>query len=245
MNLWVQETLLAGTRQAIVHHEDCPICTKRITKGSSDDLWFGPVITVEAARDVSYGRWGVSMRSECRCVRAAMVENAAANEAKAVAKKAKEVAALKAGKNVGAKSSPVSRYSAMATAAVAILTVSLFVFPALSVVEAGSPSASPFLLTNNSPIPLTDVRAECSVELHPAAIHLQDVHQQLAGRMDSKNRVTIPCFQNSGGAVPQTNGVTVHVTVKYAVFGIRHVQQTFSFVAARNSQGFCHWVYKS
>lgn len=245
MNFWVQETLLAGTRQAIVHHEDCPICTKRITKGSSDDLWFGPAITLDVARDISYGRWGVSMRSECRCVRTAIVENTAANEAKVAAKKVKEAAAVKASKNRGAKSSPVSRYSAMATAAVAILTVSLFVFPALSVVEAGSPSGSPFLLTNDSPIPLTDVRAECTVELRQAAVHLQDVHQQLAGRMGSKNRVTIPCFQNSGGAVPQTNGVIVQVTVKYAVFGIRHVQQTFSFVAARNSEGFCHWVYKS
>jgi len=254
MNFWVQETLLAGTRQAIVHLEDCPICAKRITKGSSDDKWSGPIGNLESARDHSYGLWGIAMRSECRCVRSAIADGligaAGSNDARASGKRAKkdkqEIGATgKAGKGKAAKSH-LSRYSVVGTAAVAVLTLSVFFFPALSVVEASGPSRSstPFLLANDSPIPLTDVHAECTVELQPAAVKLQSVQQEIAGRLDSKNQVTIPCFQSSGGAVPQTSGVTVKVTVKYAVFGIRHLTQKFSFVAARNTDGYCRWVYK-
>jgi hypothetical protein len=246
MNFWVQETLLAGTRQSIVHLEDCPICAKRITKGSSDDKWSGPITSLESARDLSYGLWGIAMRSECRCVRSAiadgLISTGGSNDAKA--KKHKKDGKAKRGKSA---KSHWSRYSVVGTAAVAILTISVFFFPALSVVEASGPSRSstPFLLANDSPIPLTDVHAECTVELQPASVKLQSVQKEIAGRLDSKNRVTIPCFQSSGGGVPQTSGVIVNVTVKYAVFGIRHLQQKFSFVAARTTDGYCRWVYKT
>jgi len=39
-------------------------------------------------------------------------------------------------------------------------------------------------------------------------------------------------------------GVTLEVTVNFAVFGIGHVKQKFSFVAARNNDGICRWVQK-
>ncbi len=244
MNYWVQETMLVGTRQAIIHEENCPICVKRITKGSSDDHWLGPVATVRAAKDISYGLWAVAMRSECRCVRSAVVqaEEEARRKEKAEAEKPKHDTKAKPRKHTIA-----ARYSAFASAALVLLMITPFLFPALSVVEASSRtgSAGPFLLANDSPLPVTDVQADCTVELQPAAVRLQNNHQHVADRLSSRNQASIPCFQGSGGAVPQTNGVTVQVTVNYAVFGIGHLKQTFSFVAARTSDGLCRWVYKS
>ncbi len=245
MNYWVQETLLAGTRQAIIHEENCPICVKRITKGNSDDHWFGPVATVPAAKNISYGLWAVAMRSECRCVRNAVTlveEEEARKKEKAEAEKPKRNTKAKPSKHTIA-----ARYGAFAAAALVLLMITPFLFPALSVVEASSRTGStgPFLLANDSPLPITNVQADCTVELQPAAIRLQNNHQQIADRLSSKNQANIPCFQASGGAVPQTNGVTVQVTVNYAVFGIGHLKQTFSFVAARTSDGLCRWVYKS
>jgi hypothetical protein len=119
-------------------------------------------------------------------------------------------------------------------------------FPALTVVEASGPSGSstPFLLANSGPLPVTDVKAECTVELQPASIKLHNSHQDLADRLGAKKNVSIPCFQASGGSTPQTSGMTLHLTVNYAIFGIHHVQQTFSFVAARTTEGFCRWVQK-
>ena len=244
MTFWVQETQMAGTRQAIIHGEDCPICVKRITKGSSEDHWFGPIATVAAARDVSYGLWAVAMRSECRCVRVAEQKAAEADQLRKKEKAQKEKVAPSR-KSAGPKRHPAVRYGVPAAAALVLLMISPFLFPALSVVEASGQSATPFLLANNGPLPVTNVQAECTVELKPAAVRLQNVHQQIADHMGTRKQATIPCFQGSGGAVPQTSGVTVQVTVKYAVFGIGHLRQTFSFVAARTADGFCRWVYKS
>jgi hypothetical protein len=100
------------------------------------------------------------------------------------------------------------------------------------------------MLTNASPVAVTDLKAECSLELQPAAVHLKSSHQQLADRLSSSETVSIPCFKAAGGSIPQTSGITLHVTLNYAVLGLRHAKQTFQFVAARSSDGFCRWVPK-
>lgn len=263
MNYWVQEGSLGGARQAVIHLGDCPLCDEG-KNGAGQDRWYGPFDSLTSARDISDQLSGVAMRAECRCVRRVAAQPdlptmALLNEPlfrrpeppkekPGAEKKAKKVAKTGApnGKTRPSKIFHVAGYSFAGVAAVAILCVSLFAFPALSVVEAGNHagSSTPFLLANDSPIPLTDLNAECTVELQPAAVRLQNVHQQLADRLGSKNQVTFPCFQASGGSVPSTTGITMHVTVKYAVFGIQHVEQTFLFVAARNTEGFCHWVQK-
>ena len=264
-NFWVQEGTLGVARQAVIHLGDCPLCDEG-RRNSGNDRWYGPFATVIEARDISDQLSDIAMRSECRCTRRvvtidlpsiAMLNEPLFRRPEPVAPKAKardkEQEAKKAAKPDQkklkarkAKQTAAIRYGVIGTAAVLILSVSLFVFPALSVVEASShPETSPFLLTNDSFVPLSDLKAECTVELQPAAVRLQDLHQQLAGKLGSKNQVAIPCFQASGGAIPHTTGTTVQVRVEYAVFGIHHVEQTFSFVAARTTQGFCRWVYKS
>jgi len=259
MTYWVQDAPFGTLRQAVIHLGECPLCEEG-KKKNAQDQWYGPFETLDAARDISDGLTGIAMRAECRCARKAVAQDvptlAMLNEPlfrkpePPKEKKAKEAEGKKLAKAAAkgkGKSSHKARYAFIGVAAVVLLSVSLYVFPALSVVEASNHSASsaPFMIANDSPIPVTDLNADCTVELQPAAVRLQNTHQQLADRLGSKNNVTIPCFAASGGSVPQVNGVTVHVTVKYAVFGIHHVEQTFQFVAARTKDGFCRWVLKS
>ena len=261
MNYWVQDASLGGLRQAVIHLGDCSFCEDG-KKTNGQDRWYGPFDSLESARDISDELTGIAMRAECRCVRKVVEQDIPSlallneplfrkpeppKEKDTKSREARKSAKAKAkGKSGKFKSFYVAGYASLGVAAAAILTVSLFVFPALSVVQASSHSgaSTPFLLANDSPLPLTNLNAECTVELQPAAVRLQNSHQQLADRLSSKNNVTIPCFQGSGGSIPQTSGVTVQVTVNYAVFGIRHAQQTFSFVAARTNDGICRWVQK-
>jgi len=261
-NFWVQEAPLGTVRQAVIHLGDCPLCEEG-QKNNGQDRWYGPLASLSSARDISDQLTDIALRAECRCVRRVVSQDLSAlallNEPlfqrpSPVAdrktkkeQKAEKVAKAAAAKAKARKSKPskLPRYVVLGVSAAAILLVSLFVFPALSVVQAGSHGgSSPFLITNSSPLPLTNLNAECSVELQAASVSLQNSHLQLANRLGAKNEVTIPCFQSTGGAIPQTSGVTVRVTVNYAVFGIHHVQQTFSFVAARTSEGYCRWVLK-
>ena len=141
MNYWVQETLLAGTRQAILHEENCPICVKRITKGSSDDHWFGPIATVAAARNVSYGLWAVAMRSECRCVRSAVAQ--AETEETRKKEKAESEKSKRSGKGKPSKHTIAARYGTLAAAAMVLLVITPFLFPALSVGAPARPRYAP------------------------------------------------------------------------------------------------------
>jgi hypothetical protein len=262
MSYWVQENSL-GIRQAVIHLGECTLCEEG-SKNSKQDRWYGPFELLDAARDISDSLEGIAMRAECKCVRKNAVTDLpsvallneplfrrpeAPKENKAEREKEEKKSAKTAAKTAAKgkpKPSRNKRYAVAGVAAVIAFAVSLFIFPALTVVEASGPtgSSTPFLLTNSGPLPVTDVKTECTVELQPAAIKLHNSHQDLADRLASKKNVSIPCFQASGGSTPQTSGMTLHLTVNYAIFGIHHVQQTFSFVAARTTQGFCRWVQK-
>jgi len=264
---WVQEGSLGVGRQAIIHLGDCPLCDEG-RKAGAQDRWYGPFTSLTSARDISDQLADVAMRAECKCVRKNGAQDlptlALLNEplfrkpdpkpapkAKE-AEKAKEQEPRKSARTLAseakarkAKRIKIILCTAIGVAAVVAIAVSLFVVPAVSVVEAnGHAGASPFLLTNASPLPLSDVQAECSVELQPSAVNLHNSQQQLADSLGSKAQVTIPCFQGAGGAVPQIGGTTVHMKVKYAVFGIQHLEQDFAFVAARTPEGFAKWVLK-
>jgi hypothetical protein len=258
MSHWVHENSLA-IRQAVIHLGECTLCEEG-KKVSGQERWYGPFDSLDGARDISDSLEGIAMRAECKCVRKAVADApsvALLNEPlfrrpdppkdtkpeREEKKDTKSPAKRKPGK---AKPSHTKRYAVAGVAAVVVLTASLFLFPALTVVEASSHSGSstPFLLTNDSPIPLTNVKAECTVELQTASVRLHNSHQDLADRLEAKKYVAIPCFQASGGSTPQISGMTLQLTVNYAIFGIHHVQQTFSFVAARTSEGFCRWVQK-
>lgn len=265
---WVQESSFGIGRQAIIHLGDCPLFEEG-RKTRSQDRSYGPFTSLGSAREISDQLSDIAMRAECKCIRKNSAQElptlALLNEplfrkphpkpAPKAAKepeKAKEQEPRKSARTLAAeakarkaKRAKTVRYSAIGVAAVVAIAVWLFVLPATSVVEASGQAAnSPFLLTNASPIPLSDVQAECSVDLQPSAVHLQNSQQQLADSLASKAQVTIPCFQGSGGAVPQLRGTVVHMTVKYSVFGIRHVGQDFAFVAARTPEGFAKWVLK-
>jgi hypothetical protein len=260
MSYWVQENSL-GIRQAVVHLGECNLCEEG-SKKSGQDRWFGPFESLDAARDISDSLEGIAMRAECKCVRKTVASDLPGiallneplfrrpeppKEKKAEKEKEEKKSAKTAAKGKGkSKPSRHKRYAIAGVAAVVAFAVSLFIFPALTVVEASSPSAgsTPFLLSNSGPLPITDVKAECTVELQPAAIKLHNSHQDLAERLGAKKNVSIPCFQASGGSTPQISGMTLRLTVNYAIFGIHHVQQTFSFVAARTTEGFCRWVQK-
>jgi hypothetical protein len=259
MSYWVHENSV-GIRQAVIHLGECTLCEEG-KKLSGQERWYGPFDSLDGARDISDSLEGIAMRAECKCVRKTVAdvpsvamlneplfrrpeppkENKAEREEKEKGKKSAKPAAKT--KSAKAKASRTKRYAAAGIAAVVVFTASIFLFPALSVVEAGNHSAStPFLLANDSPIPLTNIKAECTVELRTASVRLHNSHQDLADRLEAKKNVAIPCFQSSGGSTPQTSGMTLHLTVNYAIFGIHHVQQTFSFVAARTQEGFCRWV---
>jgi hypothetical protein len=265
---WVQEGSLGAGRQAIIHLGDCPLCDEgRNAKGQ--DRWYGPFTDLIAARDVSDQLSDLAMRSECRCVRKNAAQDlptlALLNEplfrkpnpkpaakAKEVEKeKAKEQEPRKSARVLAAeakarkaKRSKTIRYSSIGVAAAIALAVWIFVIPAVSVVEAANHGATaPFLLTNRSPLTLNNVQAECTVELQPSVVHSHN-GQQLTDTLDSKGQVTVPCFQAVGGATPQVRGAMVKMTVRYDVFGIRHVEQDFAFVAARTPEGYAKWVLK-
>jgi len=265
---WVQEGSLGVGRQAVIHLGDCPLCDEgRAAKGQ--DRWYGPFTDLISARDVSDQLTDLAMRAECRCVRKNSAQDlptlALLNEPlfrkpdPKLAPKAKEVEKEKAKEQESRKSARVLaaeakarkakraktiRYAAIGVAAAIVMTIALFVVPAVSVVEAGTHgTASPFLLTNRSPLTLNNVQAECTVELQPSVVHSRN-SQQLTDALGSKGQATLPCFQAVGGATPQVRGAMVKMTVKYDVFGIRHVEQDFAFVAARTPEGYAKWVLK-
>ncbi len=265
---WVQEGSLGVGRQAIIHLGDCPLCDDG-RKAGAQDRWYGPFASLISAREISDQLSDVAMRAECKCIRKNSAQDlptlALLNEplfrkpnpkpAPKAAKepeKTKEQEPRKSARTLAAeakarkaKRAKTIRYSAISVAAIVAIAIWLFVLPATSVVEAsGQIANSPFLLTNSSPIPLNDVQAECSVDLQPSAVHLQNSQAQLADSLGSKAQVAIPCFQSAGGAVPQLRGTVLHMTVKYSVFGIRHLGQDFAFVAARTPDGFAKWVLK-
>jgi len=271
-SFWIQEAPFGSVRQAVIHLGDCPLRDEARTNGGQDH-WYGPFEDLRAARETSDQLSDVAMRAECRCVRRLLpqdpaslatlnqplfykpapvpdrraAERLAREERKAKELEARKLAreAVKQEKARKAKRAKALRYGISGVAAAVLVVTSLLLFPEVSVVQASShPASSPFLITNDSPLPLTNLNADCSVEMQAASVQLHSSHAQLAERLGSKNQVTIPCFQGTGGTVPQTSGMTVHVTVSYAVLGIRHVQQSFSFVAARTSEGICRWVLK-
>ena len=255
---WVQETTFRGARRAIVHAADCQECEGRKYPGS--DQWHGPFQELSGARGTSDRLTGVAIRAECRCVRrgteadlprVALLNEPlfrrpepAPTERKPKAESAKPGTTQK--KRV-AKKRRSTRWQQGALIGSAILAISvlLLLVPALSVVEAKGHTSSPFLLANASHLAVTSVNADCSVELQPAAVHLQSSHHVLAARLAPQDQVNVPCFQPIGGTTPQTSGMKMQLRLSYVMLGIRHVEQTFTFVAARNSDGVCRWVEKS
>lgn len=257
---WLQETVFRGARRSIIHVADCPECETR--KYSSSDQWHGPFADLNYARERSDSLSGVAIRAECRCVRrgaeaelprmALLNEplfrrvQPAASERKSKAESAK-AAVPPQKKKPGAKKKAARRWQygvMIGSAATAVCLVLLFL-PALSVVQAKDHGSSPFLLANASHVAVTGLNADCSVELEPAAVHLQSSHHRLADRLGPDGEVSVPCFQTIGGATPQTSGMTMRLKLSYVMLGMRHVEQTFTFVAARNSDGVCRWVEKS
>lgn len=254
---WLQETVVRGARRAIIHVADCPECASR--KYSSDsEQWHGPYAGLNSAREQSDGLTGIAMRAECRCVRrdADLPSMALLNEPlfrrsepvkerkAAKAEPAKAAATKEKKRTAKKKASKRLRYGLLSAGAVLALCVAVFCFPAISVVEAAKPGPSPFLLTNAVYLPLTDLRADCSVVLEPAAVNLRSSHQQVAESLGPNGAVSIPCFKAVGGATPQAGGMTMQIRLSYAVLGVRHVGQTFTFVAARTTNGVSKWVEK-
>ena len=264
---WVQEGSLGAGRQAVIHLSDCQLCEDG-RKANRQVRWHGPFNSLPSARAISDQLSDIAMRAECRCVRKNVNQDVPAlallNEplfrkpdpkpapTAKEAEKAKEQEPRKSARETAAgakarraKRTRVIRYTAIGVAAAVIATLALFVFPAISVVEANAHSGqSPFLLTNSSLLPLSKIQAECSVALQPSAAQVHNIQLQLAESLGSKAQVTIPCFQGVGGATPQVRGAMIRMTVKYEVFGIRHLKQDFSFVAARTPDGFAKWVLK-
>jgi len=269
-NFWVQDAKVNGTRKAIIHLGSCPLCDEGSSGNSNPSLreWYGPFSNLESARRISDGLSEIAMRSECRCVRNAdaqiTVRAALLNEPLAVRKHetvkkkeqnlsaeiaaaaaAAEEAVTRSASEPARKANKTVLYSALGVSAAFVIAATVFLFPALSVVEASNHAdPAPFVLANDIPLAVTDLNADCSLTFGPTSAHLKDSHTQVTERLGSKSAVSVPCFQTGGGAVPQTGGVTLQVSVNYAVLGVRHVQQTFSFVAARTKDGFCRWVKK-
>jgi hypothetical protein len=254
---WLQETIVRGIRRAIIHLADCPECENR-SYASDTDQWHGPYAALNFARESSDKLTGIAMRAECRCVRreADLPSMALLNEPlfrrpepvkerkAAKAEPSKAVATKEKKRTAKKQTSKRLRYGLLGASAVLSFCVAVVCFPAISVVEAGKPGPSPFLLTNAMYLPLTDLQADCSVVLEPASVNLRSSHQQLADDLGPNGAVSIPCFKPVGGATPQTSGMTMHVKLSYAVLGVRHVDQTFTFVAARTTNGVSKWVEK-
>jgi len=255
---WLQETIIRGTRRAIIHVADCEECEGRKYPSDSDQ-WHGPYEALNFARESSDRLTGIAMRAECRCVRRVVETDlptmALLNEPlfrkpepvkprKAAKLETAKAAASKEKKRGKKKASKRLRYGLLSGSAVLSLCVALVCFPAISTVEASTPGPSPFLFTNATYVPVSNLRAECSVELQPAAVNLRNSHQQLAESLGPNGSVSIPCFKPVGGATPQTSGMTMNIRLSYAVLGIKHVGQTFTFVAARGTNGVSRWVEK-
>lgn len=259
-NFWVQEAPFGTGRQSVIHLGDCPLCEEGQKKAVAE-RWYGPFESIASARQISDQLNDVAMRAECRCVRRAVAPDVPAlallNEplfqrpAPVVEKNAKKQKQEKVAKTTEkrkpakAKRSRLPQYVAAGVAALAMSVVMLFVVPGVSVVEArGQQGSSPFLLANGGLLALGDVNAECAMEIPAASLKLKDAHAQVAKTLAKSKQATIPCFQMAGGDVPQTSGMILHMTVSYAVLGVHHLQQTFTFVAARTENGYCRWVLK-
>ncbi len=258
---WLQETVVRGARRAIIHASDCPECEGRKYPGS--DQWHGPFAELNYARESSDRLSGVAIRAECRCVRrgtetdlprVALLNEPLFRKPEPVAPQPKPKPKREAAKAASAtqkkttgKKKPSRRlqYGVLGGSAVMAICLVLLFVPALSVVEASDHASSPFLLANGSHLAVTDLAADCSVELQPAGISLRSTHQKLAERLAPNSQVGVPCFQAVGGSTPETRGMTMQLKLSYVMFGIRHVEQTFTFVAARNTNGICRWVEKS
>jgi len=268
MKLWIQESNNAGIRKVSLHLASCSHAQDRQQSGAaanSAEHWYGPFDGLGAARSASDSIPNVAIRSECQCVRRMLpkqprlvmedplfrrqqAQPASRPKAKPVAKAQPKTAAVATSRSATGKKPSRARRYVLAAAVVAVLAfgASLLMVPSLSVAQAATPAKSnlaSFYLQNSSPAAVTDVVAECHLEFKPAAISLKEAHDHVADRLDYKNQVSMPCFQ-SAGSIPQTNGMTLEVTVSYAVFGIRRTQQTFSFQAARTNEGIYRWFYR-
>lgn len=258
---WLQETVFRGARRAIIHASDCPECDGRQNPGN--DQWRGPFTDLTDARQNSDRLSGIAMRAECRCVRRGaetdLPRMALLNEPlfrkpepvvpepKRKREREKAKAAAPAKKKPAARKKAARRvqYGILAGSALMAICLAVLFIPALSVVEASDHAASPFLLANASHLAVTDLNADCSVGLQPAGVQLRSSHQKLTERLAPNSELSVPCFQAAGGNVPQTSGMTMQLRLSYVMFGIRHVEQTFTFVAARNTNGVYRWVEKS
>jgi hypothetical protein len=264
---WVVEATINRCRQAVIHYGErtnCDHARSVFQSESARSQWHGPFSSLPEARSVSDDLAGVALRSECHCVprtnatqprRLTKLSMPRLHQAEPAARPSVEVTAKKVEKKKPAAEAfaperkrprPTRKnlYPVAAVLAMVAAVVGLLLFPAVSVVEARNATRSPFELSNVTPVPVTNLKAECSMELLPAAVPLHSSREQLADRLGSSDRVSIPCFQAGGGAIPQTSGMTLRVTVEYAILGLHHVKQDFRFVAARTSEGFCRWVQK-
>ncbi len=257
---WLQESTMRGSRRAIIHVADCPVSSARWNTPTGDK-WHGPFAALSFVREKSDGLSGIAIRAECRCVRRGVETDlprmALLNEPlfrkpkpvptqKETSRESVRTAiALRKKPRAKKKLSKSLRYAMLTGTVCAVFAIALFCLPAISVVNATVRSSSPFLVANGGYLPITNLTVDCSVELQPAAVRLQSSHQRLADRLSPKDEVSVPCFQSVGGAIPQTSGMAVQVKLSYALLGIRHLAQSFTFVATRNQNGVCRWAEKS
>jgi len=268
MKLWIQESHNAGIRRVSIHLASCPQCESRkqeTVPGKDSEHWYGPFDGLTAARSASDSIPNVAIRSECQCIRRVLpkqprltledplfrqrqAQQPPRPRSKPTAKPQKVAVGSSVRATARAKKPSKARRYAWVAALAAVLMIggSLLALPSLSVsqaVDPARPNTASFYLLNSSPAAVTDVAAECHLEFKPAAISLKEATNHVADRLDYKNQVSMPCFQTAG-SIPQTNGVTLEVTVSYAILGIHRTRQTFSFQAARTNEGIYRWFYR-
>jgi len=267
MKLWIQESHNAGIRKVSIHFACCSHCESRkkeTVPGKDSEHWYGPFDDLGAARAASDSIPNVAIRSECQCVRRVLpkqprltledplfrqrqAQQSQRPRPKPAAKAQKAAVPTLVRPTARAKKPSRARRYAWVAAMAAVLVIggSMLMLPSLSVsqaVDPARPNMASFYLLNSSPAAVTDVAAECRLEFKPTSTSLKEAKDHVADRLDYKNQVSMPCFQTAG-SIPQTNGVTLEVTVSYAIFGIRRTRQTFSFQAARTNEGIYRWFY--
>jgi hypothetical protein len=259
---WVLHATINGFRQAVIHfgnRSKCDLAQSLLQKNRANCQWHGPFTSLMEARDTSDSLTEVALRSECRCLprnesyvprRVSKLSIPGLHPRSVLGQSAPRTAELNkvvsATKQDIAKPKPQKAgfknltYAIAATAVAVIVFAVLLSFP-LMTVDTGGP---PFMLRNIVPIPVTDLEADCRLEMASHAATLRTSHELLRTQLGSGERLQVPCMQAGGKSIPETSGLLMNVSLDYNVLGLRHVKQSFQFVASRTPEGFCRWFMK-